>query len=255
MADWITLTVIFIFGTFMGSFFYTLALRYSSGFMKQEPLRALIASSRCVGCDQRLSPRELLPVLGYLFQLGRCRKCGSSISPWYPVMEILYGLMALSVYLHFQLSWMGAALYLVIAASIAISVVDIRTLSIPPSLLIVVLLATLYPVIIESTLKDHLYGALLMGGFFLVVMLLFPGGFGGGDMKYAIIIGFLLGLELSIVALEVSLVSGSLTGVIYALIRRSNLRIKIPFAPFLTLGLVVSLFWGRHILLLYYGMF
>ncbi len=255
MADWITPTVIFIFGTFMGSFFYTLALRYSSGFMKREPLRALFASSRCPDCDHRLSPLQLIPVLGYVFQTGRCGKCGSSISPWYPVMEILYGLMALSVYLHFQLSWMGAALYLVIAASIAISVVDIRTLSIPPSLLIMVLLATLYPVIVESTLKDHLYGALLMGGFFLVVMLLFPGGFGGGDMKYAIIIGFLLGLELSIVALEVSLVSGSLTGVAYALIRKSNLRIKIPFAPFLTLGLVVSLFWGRHILLLYYGMF
>jgi len=119
----------------------------------------------------------------------------------------------------------------------------------------VLLLASIYPVIIESTLKDHLYGALLMGAFFLVVLLLFPGGFGGGDMKYAIIIGFLLGLEMSIVALEVALVSGSLTGVAYALIKRSGLRIKIPFAPFLTLGLVVSLFWGRHVLLVYYGMF
>lgn len=255
MNDIIILVLVFIFGTFMGSFFYTLALRYSSGFIKREPLKALFSSSRCPACAHRLSPLQLVPILGYVFQRGRCRKCGTLISPWYPLMELLYGLMAVSVYLHAGLSWNAAALYLVVASSIAISVVDIRTLSIPASLLLVLLLASIYPVILESTLKDHLYGALLMGAFFLVVLLLFPGGFGGGDMKYAIIIGFLLGLELSIVALEVALVSGSLTGVAYALIKRSGLRIKIPFAPFLTLGLVVSLFWGRHVLLVYYGMF
>jgi len=145
MNDWMILTLLFIFGTFMGSFFYTLALRYSSGFMKREPLKALFSSSRCPACAHRLSALQLVPILGYVFQRGRCRQCGSAISPWYPLMELLFGLMAVSMYLHAGLSWNAAALYLVIATSITISVVDIRTLSIPASMLLVLLLASIYP--------------------------------------------------------------------------------------------------------------
>ena len=80
----------------------------------------------------------------------------------------------------------------------------------------------------------------------------FPGAFGGGDLKLGSAIGLLAGLEMSIVVLEVSLVSGAITGVIFALKTGKSLKTKIPFAPFLTLGLVVALLYGRDILLVYY---
>jgi leader peptidase (prepilin peptidase)/N-methyltransferase len=76
-------------------------------------------------------------------------------------------------------------------------------------------------------------------------MLLFPGGFGGGDLKYAAAIGFFIGWELSIVAVETALVTGALAGTVYALLTRKGLRIRFPFAPFLALGFAVAVLYGR----------
>ena len=91
--------------------------------------------------------------------------------------------------------------------------------------------------------------------FFLLILFLFPGSFGGGDVKFASVIGFFLGFEYSIVALEISLISGAVIGVIYGMKTGMKLKMKIPFGPFLSLGLIVSFFFGREILLLYYKFF
>jgi len=82
-------------------------------------------------------------------------------------------------------------------------------------------------------------------------MLLFPGGFGGGDLKYATAIGLFCGWELSIVAVETALITGALAGTAYALLTRKGLRIRFPFAPFLALGFAVALLYGRELILLY----
>ena len=111
---------------------------------------------------------------------------------------------------------------------------------------------SLYPLHLNGRPLDNLYGLLLMGIFFLVIMFILPGSFGGGDIKYAAVLGAITGLEQSIVVLEAALISGALFGVIYAAAKGQGFRIKIPFAPFLTLGLCVSLFYGNEILLLYY---
>jgi prepilin signal peptidase PulO-like enzyme (type II secretory pathway) len=106
-----------------------------------------------------------------------------------------------------------------------------------------------------GTWQSPLYGLLLAGGFFLITALIFPGGFGGGNLKLSSAIGLFLGIELCVVALEASLLIGTVFGVSYALISGKGLRIKIPFAPFLAAGLIVSYFFGRKILLYYYGQF
>ena len=113
---------------------------------------------------------------------------------------------------------------------------------------------SIYPIILNHSLMDNFKGLLLMFSFFIVVLLLFPGSFGGGDMKFASAIGFFLGIELSIVALEIALISGSIVGTIYAIKTRKGLRIKIPFAPFLSLGTISALLYGRDITLLYYNL-
>ena len=143
-------------------------------------------------------------------------------------------------------------MFLLIGLSISISIVDVKTLSIPNSLVLAFFILSLYPVIMRNMLKDNIYGLLLSFAFFLVILLLFPGSFGGGDIKLASAIGFLLGLDMSIVVIETALITGSVVGVIYAIKTKKGLRIKFPFAPFLTAGLIVSFFYGREIILLYY---
>ena len=87
---------------------------------------------------------------------------------------------------------------------------------------------------------------------FILPLLIKKGGFGGGDIKYAVAMGFFLGFSETIVALEIALVSGALFGILFAVIKTKTLKAKIPFAPFLTLGFIVALLYGRDIMLLYY---
>jgi len=83
-------------------------------------------------------------------------------------------------------------------------------------------------------------------------MFIFPGAFGGGDLKLYAAAGFLLGLEMSIVLLEVSLISGAVFGIVWAAFKGWSFRIRIPFAPFIAAGIIITLLFGNTIILFYY---
>jgi prepilin signal peptidase PulO-like enzyme (type II secretory pathway) len=255
MATFAPILITYITGMFLGSFFYTLALRYATGEMRGRAAAALFSRSKCTSCGSAVSPFHLLPVIGFLILRGKCRKCGSRISLSYPVMEIVYGALAVLVAWRLGITAYSVSVYLIIATSICISVVDIKTLTIPNSLVIALAALSAYPIIINYKLSDNLFGLLALFIVFIVVLLIFPGSFGAGDVKMASAIGLVAGLELSIVVLETSLVTGAIAGITYSLVTRKGLRTKIPFAPFLTTGLIVSFLYGREILLVYYRIF
>lgn len=247
--------VIFMIGSLFGSFFYTLAIRFINGSVERNVINALFSVSKCPACGNKINPAYLFPVIGYFLTRRKCSSCGSEISKIYPLIELLYGCLILLIYFRFGQNFYSAAIFLLLGVAISISIIDLKTKIIPNSLVIIFLLFAIYPVILNNSLKDNLYGFLLMGLFFTVVLLIFPGSFGGGDLKFASAIGILLGFEYSIVALETSLVTASIIGLIYALKSKRGLRIKIPFAPFLTAGLFAALFYGRDIIVVYYRLF
>jgi prepilin signal peptidase PulO-like enzyme (type II secretory pathway) len=248
-------TLYFFFGSLCGSFFYTLALRYISGLIKKDPLKALFSSSVCVSCGEPVKKYHLVPLLSYLILRGKCSRCDAKISLFYPFYEILYGILFLLTMMKFGLNIHSVSVFLLISIALVISIVDIQTLTIPDSLVILFLLFSLYSLVVKSTFLDCIYGFLLMFMFFALVLFIFPGSFGGGDIKLASVIGLFLGLENSVVALETALVTGAVTGIIYGLKAGKNLRIKMPFGPFLTTGLIVAVFYGRKLVLLYYNTF
>ena len=242
----------FLIGTLWGSFFFTLALRFSDEATKEAPLKSLCARSNCPICKEPIPAVLLIPIVGYLIARGKCQSCGSTISPVYPLTEILYGLLAIAVVWREGITLYAAIMFLILGISIAIAIVDVKTLIIPNLLVGAFILLSLYPVIVRSEFWNTFFGLFLCAAFFLVIILLFPGGFGGGDLKFAAAMGFLLGFELSIVAIETALITGSVIGITYAIKTKKGLKIKFPFAPFLTVGLIVAFFFGRDILLIYY---
>ncbi len=242
----------FAAGTFAGSFFYTLAERYSNGMMKQNPLKALFSRSVCISCGESISPVYLMPIAGFLLSCGKCSHCGKGIYFIYPLIELLYGIMALMVAVFHGTDLLSFFIYLISSVLVTIAVVDIRTMKIPLSLILVFFILSIYPVAMRSNLFDSLYGFIFLLLFFLVIMFIFPGAFGGGDLKLYAAAGFLLGLEMSIVLLEVSLISGAVFGIVWGALKGWNFRIKIPFAPFIAAGIIITLLFGNTIVLLYY---
>lgn len=243
----------FITGSFAGSFFHTLGERYLNGSLNENPLKALFSRSRCPECGKVIGTLFLIPVFGYLIARAKCTECGGGISPAYPVSEIIHALTFASVVRYEGISITAVLIYLILACALTASRIDLKSMIMPDFLNAAVFILALYPALSGHSLTDPLYGFALMFVFFLVILLIFPGSFGGGDLKFAAACGFFLGLELSIIMLEVALISGALTGIVYAVTSGKGLRSKIPFGPFLTLGLFTAYFFGRDIILIYYS--
>jgi len=85
--------IIFIMGTFFGSFFTLAVYRI--------PLKKDITHehSFCPNCNHKLGAFDLIPVWSYLLLGGRCRYCGEKIRIRYFLLEILSGLVFLAVYI------------------------------------------------------------------------------------------------------------------------------------------------------------
>ncbi|HEY4510787.1 MAG TPA: prepilin peptidase, partial [Candidatus Paceibacterota bacterium] len=88
---WFAYGFLFIFGTIIGSFLNAALFRFNTG-------RTLSGRSSCVSCGETLSPRDLVPLLSFLFLRGRCRSCKSRISPQYPLVEFAAGILATQCY-------------------------------------------------------------------------------------------------------------------------------------------------------------
>ncbi len=246
------LLIIFYAGTFAGSFFYTLALRYSSGMFSESPVKALMSRSVCPHCGEVVRTSGLIPIFGYILSKGKCSKCGERISLLYPFWEIIFGFLAVAVALFHGRDLLSLDVFLICSLCVCIAIIDVKSMVIPPSLVFIFILLSVFPVLMHHDILDNFYGFVILTLFFLLMLLIFPGAFGGGDIKLYAAAGFLLGVEMSIVLLEVSLISGAIFGIVFALIKGRNFRLKIPFAPFIAAGIIITLLFGDTILLVYY---
>ena len=81
------LAVVFVLGLIIGSFLNVVVLRLNTG-------ESIIKSrSKCFSCGHRLGFFDLIPVLSFVFQKGRCRYCQSKISRHYPLVELITGIV------------------------------------------------------------------------------------------------------------------------------------------------------------------
>ena len=95
-----------------------------------------------------------------------------------------------------------------------------------------------------------LLGSLFAGGFFFILALI--GGMGGGDVKLIAVGGLFLGYPKILVGVIVSLVLGAVVGVGLILLGIKKRKDKIPFGPFIALGIIITSLWYLDILALIY---
>ncbi|KKU91683.1 MAG: hypothetical protein UY23_C0001G0289 [Candidatus Jorgensenbacteria bacterium GW2011_GWA1_48_11] len=88
--------ILFVLGLGFGSFLNVLAMRYDPNRSVFAP-ESLGGRSYCPHCHKILREFELIPILSFLFQRGRCRSCRHKLSPQYPIVEILSGLIFVSI--------------------------------------------------------------------------------------------------------------------------------------------------------------
>ncbi len=231
--------ILFILGLAVGSFLNVLIDRLPKG----EDI--FLSRSHCDHCHKSLRWFELVPVVSYLIQAGRCRRCHHLLSLQYPIVEISTGIIFVLIDIFF-------AKYLVFGSVLASSllvifVADLKYQIIPDSMLVLGLVSSLFlPVFSLSHFLSAVVSAIF---FYLLYLITKHRGMGFGDVKLTFLLGLLLGWQLTLVAFYVAFLTGAITGVILILVRNKSLKSKIAFGPFLIFGTVVALVWGQKIII------
>jgi leader peptidase (prepilin peptidase)/N-methyltransferase len=238
-------------GLVIGSFLNVVIWRVPRGESVVSP------PSHCPSCDAEIRSRDNIPVVSWLLLHGRCRDCGARISPRYPGVEALTGLLFLAMALAFGLSWeLPAYLYLT-SVGVALAFIDLDTKRLPnvltlPSYPIMAGLL-LIPAAVDGLWGDYgraLLGALALFVFYLLLALVYPAGMGMGDVKLAGVLGMALGWlgwAEWVVGSFLAFVLGAIVGLSLMLMRRAGRRSAIPFGPFMLAGTFLGILLGPPI--------
>ncbi|MGP3559635.1 prepilin peptidase [Geobacillus sp. BK01] len=238
---------IFLYSLLLASFFNVVGLRVPAGKSIVRP------RSHCPACGRTLSARELVPVVSYVVQRGRCKGCGGRISPLYPAMELATA--ALFTAAPVWVGWGGRLIvaWTLISLLAIIVVSDLRYMLIPDRVLLafaaLFLIERLWIPFLPWT--DMVIGA--AAGFFLLwlIAVLSKGGMGGGDVKLFAVLGFVLGWKLVLLAFFLATLYGTAIGLVGMALGRVRRGVPMPFAPAIALGALTALFFGEAIVRAY----
>jgi len=247
--DLLILVILFVWGTLFGSFLNVLIDRFSTE-------RSIVKGrSYCENCKKTLSWKELLPLVSFIIQKGKCIHCKAKIPPRLFLVELLTGLMFPVVYFYgigaglptFQIVSVGVVVY----AFLGIFFADLTYGIIPDKLLILSFLGIFGLVGLPSTnWWEHLFSGIASFAFFFFLFAVTKGrGMGFGDVKFAFVLGFFLGYPLTIVALYIAVLTGALISIILVLWKKVSFQKgTVPFGPFLIFGTLLAFFLGQNIL-------
>lgn len=236
--------LIFLAGLILGSFYNVAGLRIPA----KESI--VMPRSACPSCGHTLAPLELVPVISYLVLKGNCRKCGKRISPLYPIIELMTGLLFAAAPLLLGWSMELIIAWALISLMVIIFVSDVMYMLIPNKILlfftIVFLLLRIF--IPLDPWWDPLAGGLagFMIPFFIAVIS--KGGMGGGDIKLFALVGLAIGLKGVLLSFIFATLLGAIFGVaglIAGLVKRGE---PMPFGPFIAAGTISAYFFGQDVL-------
>lgn len=241
--------VAFAPGLALGSFLNVIASRV--------PLRRSVSKGRsqCMTCSHEIAAYDNIPLVSWAVLRGHCRHCSAPIPARYPIVELATALLVAGSVLRFGLTAeaVGASFFCV--ALVAISAIDIEHRIVPNR---IVIPAAAIVLVTETALHpspEWLLGALGASTFLFIAALAYPKGMGMGDVKLALLLGAMLGRNVT-VGLMIGFLAALIPAAVLAVRHGSKARkIAIPFAPFLAFGAIVALFAGQAILDWYLGVF
>jgi leader peptidase (prepilin peptidase)/N-methyltransferase len=247
--------ICFVIGLCVGSFLNVVIYRV--------PRRESVVRPRshCPACEAPIADRDNIPVVSWVLLRGRCRSCGARIPVRYPLVELGTAILFVAAAVRLGASWQLPAFCVFFASLLAISVIDLDHYIIPNRVIYPTLAVTI-PLLVVAAAADGSWGHLrnaAIGGVagFLVLLAIHvavPRGMGFGDVRLAGVIGMMLGwlgLRYLFLGLFLAFLLASIIGVALIAARLRSRKDAVPFGPFMALGAVLAVLWGRAILSVY----
>lgn len=253
------ISLAFTLGLAVGSFLNVVVVRKKRG----ESARG---RSYCEGCKTILLATELIPILSFILQKGRCRTCGIALSWQYPIVEFstaaFFGLTAwlLLPNLSFDPASfiLCGAIMIGVSASLYIAIADIKYQIIPDGAIVAIFLLAILRMSARASGEGFInyspviYDAItaFLIAFFFWALWFFSSGtwMGFGDVKLILATSLVLGFPASLIAFLLAFWLGGLYGIILIISRVNTLKGRIPFGPFILAGMYIAYFFSENLL-------
>lgn len=219
--------------------------------------------SHCTSCGHVLTAKELIPIFSYLFLRGRCASCKERISYRYLMVEstggaafvccaAFYGIGQTGV-----ISLRGLLVFIFLSVLMAAAMIDYDTQMIYDSFHVIIFVlgigaVWLFP---EHGLISKIIGIFIISVPMLILALVIPGAFGGGDIKLMAACGWLLGAKSIVCAMFLALLAGGLYCTILLAGKKIGRKEHFAFGPWLAIGLSVAAFYGDFLVNSYLNVF
>lgn len=211
-------------------------------------------SSHCPHCKHALGASENIPVLSYLLQGGKCKHCRKRISPRYPIIELVTGLLSMLVAFTFGFTWLTLATLVLTWSLIALTMIDVDHQLLPDD----ITLPLLWLGLAINTqgwlvpLDAAVWGAIGGYGVLWTVYWLFKlatgkEGMGFGDFKLLGALGAWMGWQSLPAIILLSSLVGAVVGIALIVVKGRDRNVPIPFGPYLAAAGFITLIWGDAI--------
>lgn len=249
----------FVFGALIGSFLNVVVWRV--------PRRESVVRPRsaCPGCAHEIAWYDNIPIVSWLVLRGRCRGCAAPISMRYPLVEggtaVAFALVVWGAYGGiYPFALLPALLYWA-AIGIALTLIDLDHHRLPNVIVLPSYVVTAVLLVFASAVTgewDRLIfaaiGCAALYAIYWVLAVAYPGGMGFGDVKLAGSLGMLLGWigwSALLVGAFGAFLLGGLVGALLMIGQRATRKSRIPFGPYMILGVWVGIVAGGSIAKLY----
>jgi len=260
-------TFVFIFGLLFGSFLNVCIYRLP----RDESIA--FPPSHCTNCSTPIKFYQNIPVISYLLLGGKCSSCKEPISVIYPAVELFTAVLVTLLFYKYGVTFETFVYVILTLSLIVISFIDLEHFIIPNVITLPgIIIGLAYNLLITDWgffLKiipgldfgnifyiapripalNSFFGIIIGGGTLLLIAYLYKiirkrEGMGMGDVKLLAMLGAFLGINGVFFIILVSSLVGSVIGITLILIQRGNMKLVLPYGPFISFAAVLFLFTG-----------
>lgn len=244
-----------VLGLVMGSALNCLAMRIVAGERWSGNSR-----SACPKCGHTLSALELIPLVSWLIQGGKCRHCKAPISIRYPLTEAILAAVFVAMLLKFGLTAELLSALVFAGCLLCLSLVDLDTQIIPDRFILIPIAVRAAQLLFTggfSALLGASVPGFIIAGAVLVISLIMDkvlkkDTMGGGDIKLLFVIGLYLTLPECLLMVMLACVIGIAMA---AILMRVDSETAFPFGPALSIAAVLTMLVGSPIVNWYLSLF
>lgn len=248
--------IVFLFGAIVGSFLNVCIYRLP------RDKSIIFPRSFCPSCEKPIRFYDNIPIISYIYLMGKCRHCGARFSVKYPIVELTTAALFTLLYVVTGLTIELPVMLLFVSILIVISFIDLEFQIIPDVLSLGGIAVGFLLSLVRTNfgILDSIYGIFLGGGILFAIaygyqLLRKKEGMGGGDIKLLGMIGSFCGIKGVVFSLMSGSLIGTVVGVPMMLIKgkKEGTGYAIPFGPFLSLGALIFVLAGDRIIYEFIG--